>query len=172
VVSTIANCLLGFVHGCVASKDTDNYQKVDPLPPISLPDYTDSIMSTVLIVHSTVPHSTTKSTSESVTMTIRPSPIDVRRLKSRYLRLQPTAKTDWPKHKVTKYVRLALVKKDDLMQRDENLNEVTKLTLRGDVDRILKRKEPLYDLRDIFHYENKPFPRLIVIMGGPGKYLE
>jgi len=101
---------------------------------------------------------------------MRSSPIDVSRLKSRYLRLQPTAKSDWPKHKVTQYVRLALVKKDDVTLRDENLNEVTKLTLRGDVDRILKRKEPLYDLREIFHYENKPCPRLIVIMGGPGEY--
>jgi len=101
---------------------------------------------------------------------MRSSPIDVSRLKSRYLRLPPTAKTDWPKHKVTQYVRLALVKRDDMTLRDENLNEVTKLTLQGDVDRILKRKEPLCDLREIFHYENKPCPRLIVIMGGPGEY--
>jgi len=128
-------------------------------------------MLTVLIIHSTGLHSTTtESTSEPVTMTMMSSPIDVERLKSRYCRLQPTAKTDWPKHKVTQYVRLALVKKDDVTLRDENLNEVTKLTLRGDVDRILKRKELLGDLREIFHYENKPCPRLIVIMGGPGEY--
>ena len=98
----------------------------------------------------------------------RRSPIDVSRLKARYLRLQPTAKTDWPKHKVTKYIRLAIVKKEDVSLRDKNLNEVTKLTLQGDVDRILKKKQPLDDLREIFHYQNKACPRLIVIMGGPG----
>jgi len=91
------------------------------------------------------------------------------RLKDRYLRSLPTAKTDWPKHKVTQYVRLALVKKKDVTLRDKKLNEVTKLTLQGKIDRILKKKKPLGDLRDIFHYKNKPCPRLIVIMGGPGK---
>ena len=62
------------------------------------------------------------------------------------------------------------MEKDDVTLRDKNLNEVTKLTLQGNVDRILKKKEPLYDLRNIFHYENKPCPRVIVIMGGPGEY--
>ena len=101
---------------------------------------------------------------------MKSSAIDVSRLKSRYLRQLPTAKTGWPKHKVTKFVRLALIEKEDVTLKDENLNEVTKLTLQGDVDRILKKKVPLSDLREIFHYENKPCPRLIVIMGGPGEY--
>ena len=101
---------------------------------------------------------------------MRYNPIDVSRLKTRYLRKLPTAKTDWPKHVVMEYVRLALVEKEDVTPKDENLNEVTKLTLQGDVDRILKKKQPLGDLRDIFHYQNKPCPRLIVIMGGPGEY--
>ena len=96
--------------------------------------------------------------------------VDIERLKARYLRLQSTAKTDWPKHKVTQYIRLAIVEKEDVTLRDQNLNEVTKLTLQGDVDRILKKKQPLGDLREIFHYENKPFPRLILVMGGPGEY--
>ena len=100
----------------------------------------------------------------------QPCLVNVERLKARYLRLQPTAKTDWPKHKVTQYIRLAIVEKEDVTLRDKNLNEVTKLTLQGDVDRILKKKQPLGDLREIFHYENKPCPRLIVIMGGPGEY--
>ena len=105
-----------------------------------------------------------------MTANVRSSPIDVSRLKARYLRLQPTAKTDWPKHNVTKYIRLAIVEKEDVTLRDENLNGVTKLTLQGDVDRILKKKQPLGDLREIFHYENKPCPRLMVIMGGPGEH--
>ena len=109
---------------------------------------------------------TTKSNSGLSTLL----PVDIDKLKTRYLRLLPTAKTDWPKHQVTEYIRLALVEQEDVTLKDENLNEVTKLTLQGDVDRILKKKQPLADLREIFHYENKPCPRLIVIMGGPGEY--
>ena len=121
----------------------------------------------ISIVYSTGLHPTaTESTSEPAKK-IRSSPIDVSRLKTRYLNL---ANTDWPKHKVTQYVRLAIVEKEDVTLRDYNLNEVTKLTLQGDVDKILKKKQPLGDLREIFHYENKPCPRLIVIMGGPGEY--
>ena len=110
-----------------------------------------------------------QSINESPT-TVKINLVDIERLKARYLRQQSTAKTDWPKHKVTQYIKLALVEKEDVTLRDENLNEVTKLTLQGDVDRILKKKQPLGDLREIFHYENKPCPRLIVIMGGPGEY--
>ena len=121
-------------------------------------------------LHSTGFHSTTtKSNSEPAT-TVKISLADIERLKARYLRLLSTAKTDWPKHKVTHYIRLAIVEKEDVTLRDDDLNEVTKLTLQGDVDRILKKKQPLGDLREIFHYGNKPCPRLIVIMGGPGEY--
>ena len=117
-------------------------------------------------VLSSVIESTSKPAIESMRSS---SAIDVSRLKSRYLRQLPTAKTSWPHHEVIGYVRLALVKMEDVL-KDENLNEVTKLTLQGDVDRILKCKETLKDLREIFHYENRPCPRLIVIMGGPGEY--
>jgi len=94
-----------------------------------------------LIYSTTGLHSTTSnSTSEPATV-VQACVFGVERFKSRYLRLQPIAKTDWAKHQVTEYVRLALVKKENVTLRDENLNEVTKLTLRGDVDRILKKKE-------------------------------
>ena len=73
-------------------------------------------------------------------------------------------------HRVTQYVRLALVEKEDVTIRDEKLNEITKLTLQGDVDKILKKKKPLSDLKDIFHYQNKPIPRMILLMGAPGEY--
>ena len=127
-------------------------------------------MLILAIVHSTGLHPTaTESTSEPAKK-MRSSPIDVSRLKTRYLRLQPIAKTAYPKHKVTHFIRLAIVEKENVTLRDKNLNEVTKLTLQGDVDRILKNEHPLGDLREIFHYENKPCPRLIVIMGGPGEY--
>ena len=98
------------------------------------------------------------------------SPLDVSRLKARYIKLLPTGKTDWPKHKVTQYVKLAIVKKEDVTLRDKHLNDLTRLTLQGDVDKILKKKEPLDDLKDIFHYNNEDCPRLILIMGGPGEY--
>ena len=96
--------------------------------------------------------------------------IDVSRLKDRYLNQLPTCKTDWPKHNVFHYVRLAIVEKEGVTAGDKRLNKITKLTLKAEVDKILKRKRPLGDLKDIFHYENKPCPRLILIMGGPGEY--
>ena len=67
-------------------------------------------------------------------------------------------------HYVTQYVRLALVDKEDVTIRDENLNEITKLSLQGEVEKILKKKEPLDDLKDILFYQNIPCPRLILIM--------
>ena len=108
-----------------------------------------------LIVHCTGIHSTT--TSEPAT-TVKCSPLDDSKLKERYIKLLPTGKTDWPKHKVTRYVRLAIVEKEDVTLRDEHLNELTRLTLQGDVDKILKKKQPLGDLRDIFHYNDEPCP--------------
>ena len=65
-------------------------------------------------------------------------------------------------------MRLALVEKEDITLKDDNLNKITKLTLQGEVDAILKKKKPLSDLRDIFHYQEQPCPWLILIMGGPG----
>jgi len=59
------------------------------------------------------------------------------------------------------------VDKEDVTIRDENLSEITKMSLQGAVDKIFKKKVPLSDLKDIF---NKPCPRLILIMGAPGEY--
>ena len=67
------------------------------------------------------------------------------------------------------YVQLALVRDEICDIRDERLNEITRLTLQGHVDEILKIKEPLKrGLEDIFHYNNQPCPRLIQILGAPG----
>ena len=115
-------------------------------------------------------HYTTESNSEGSAPAVKLCSIDVSRLKVRYLNQPPTCKTDWPKHNVFHYVRLAIVEKEDVTARDKYLNEITKLTLKGEVDKILKKKRSLGDLKDIFHYENKPCPRLILIMGGPGEY--
>ena len=68
------------------------------------------------------------------------------------------------------YIQLALVRDDICNIRDhERLNEITRHTLQGQVDEILKIKEPLKrGLEDIFHYNDSPCPRLILILGAPG----
>ena len=103
------------------------------------------------------------STTNKRPATVKYSPIGVSRLQARYLRY---LSTDWPHY----YVRLALVKGEKVTRADKNLEEITRLTLQGQVDEILLKKEQLGELRDIFHYQNKPCPRLILIMGGPGEY--
>ncbi|XP_065908397.1 NACHT, LRR and PYD domains-containing protein 3-like isoform X2 [Dysidea avara] len=109
------------------------------------------------------------SVKKSKRSTIMDNAID--ELRTRYLRHRylPAAKNDWPMYyKVTKYLRLALVEKEDVTLMNDHLNKITQLTLRGGVDKILKMKQPLGDLRDIFYYKNDPCPRLILLMGGPG----
>ena len=99
-------------------------------------------------------------------ITVKYSPLDVSRLKARYIKHLTTDHTNLP----LQYVRLALVEGEIVTRADTNLEEKTRLILQGQVDEVLLRKEPLGDLRDIFHYQNKPCPRVIVIMGGPGEY--
>jgi len=62
------------------------------------------------------------------------------------------------------------VKGEKKTKAGKDLDEITTLTLRGQVDEILLKKEQLGGLRDIFHYQNKPCPRLILVIGGPGEY--
>ena len=107
--------------------------------------------------------------NEPVPKKMKNSALDVSALKTRYAKMLPTSETDWPKHMVTNYVRLVLVENKTVNLRDDDLNDFTILTLQGDVDRIFKKKQPLNDLRDIFHYQNRPCPRLILIMGRPGE---
>ena len=95
----------------------------------------------IMMLYTGVLSSIIESTSKPTIMSVRfSSAIDVSRLKSRYFRQLPTAKTSWPHHEVIGYVRLALVKMEDVPLTDEILNEVNKLTLQGDVDKILKYK--------------------------------
>ena len=94
------------------------------------------------------------------------SPLDVSRLKAWYIKHLSTDHTDWS----LRYVRLALVKGEKVTRTDENLEEITRLTLQGQADELLLRTEPLDDLKDIFHYKDNPCPRLILIMGAPCEY--
>ena len=68
------------------------------------------------------------------------------------------------------YIQLALVQDEICNKHDnERLNKITRHTLQGQVDEILRMKEPLKrGLEDIFHYNDSPCPRLIVILGAPG----
>ena len=90
-------------------------------------------------------------------------------LRSRYLRQPSHVKSDWPKHCVFDYVKLALIEKEDVTLRDDYIDNLVKLQSQGGVDKLLKKKA-INDLREIFHYNNEPIPRLILIVGGPGEY--
>jgi len=50
----------------------------------------------------------------------------------------------------------SLVEREDVTLDNKNLNEVTKSTLKGEVDKILRKKKPLSELRGIFHHQDKP----------------
>ena len=68
------------------------------------------------------------------------------------------------------YIQLPLVRDEICNLRDKKLDEITRCTLLGQVDEILKMKEQLKrGLEDIFHYNNLSCPRLILILGAPGK---
>lgn len=75
-----------------------------------------------------------------------------------------------PRYLVTNYARLALVSTDHVTLNDEGLNEITRFTLKNAGDEIQMRKELLGELEDIFHHQNKPCPRLILVMGGSGEH--
>ena len=92
------------------------------------------------MLHSIGIHSTT--TSEPAP-SVKCSPLDVSRLKARYIKHLSTDHTDWP----LQYVWLALVKGEKVTRADKNLEEITRLTLQGQVDELLLRKEPLGGLR-------------------------
>jgi len=86
-------------------------------------------------------------------------------LRDRYIRDFTSNEGEGP----GKYVELALVK-NEVTRVYKNLERSTKLTSRGQVDELLLKKEQLCDMRDIFCYQSKPCPRLILIIGGPGEY--
>ncbi|XP_065907052.1 NACHT, LRR and PYD domains-containing protein 12-like isoform X2 [Dysidea avara] len=94
------------------------------------------------------------------------TPLDaiIKILQVRYIRDFTSDEGEAP----VKYIELALVKDEKVTRVDKNLEEFTKLTIQGQVDEILQRKEPLGDLKNIFCYQDKPCPRLILIKGGPG----
>ena len=118
-------------------------------------------------------HSTTTEYAEAQVSESSALDIAADGLRIRYIGQLFTNKADWPKHSVDTYIKLALIERSDLDLNDidGNLDDVSKLTLeRGGIDKIPKKKTPLNDMKEIFHYKNYPIPRLILIMGAPGKY--
>ena len=80
---------------------------------------------------------------------MKSSPINVSiisRLQARYLSY---VSSDWPHY----YIQLALIKEEKVTKADNTFEEITRLTLQGEVDEMLLKKEPLGELRDIFHYQ-------------------
>ena len=121
-------------------------------------------------------HFTDKSNStSSLKKSKQTTPLDdaVDTLRTRYLGQPSHGKTEFPKNPVIDYVKLALIKNENMTLEHDHINDLTKLTLQGGagVDKILKKKLPINDLKEIFHYNNEPIPRMIIIMGGPGEYL-
>ena len=86
------------------------------------------------------------------------------RLKSRYKALF-NPNSDDPHH----YIQLAIIKQSTVNRYDKHLNDITKMTLQGLVDDILEVKEQLDGIKDIFHYKNTECPRIILILGAPGR---
>ena len=98
--------------------------------------------------------------------TVRSCTIDVSKLKAWYLECVFTSDTECEQQ----YVSLVLVREEEIKRTDKGLEEATKLTLQRQIDELLLKKEPLGEVSDIFHYQNKPCPHLILILGGPGEW--
>ena len=97
-----------------------------------------------------VADSATQSNSGESATPVKPYAIDIDILKNKYIDQQPTSKTGWLNRSIFHYVRLNLVEKKD-----------------GDGNH---QKQPLSNLKDIFHHGNKRCPRLILVTGGPGEH--
>ena len=86
----------------------------------------------IMMFYTGVLSSIIESTSKPAIVSVRfSSAIDVSRLKSRYLRQLPTDKTSWAHYEVIEYVRLALMKMEDVPLTNENLNLPYKVMLTG-----------------------------------------
>jgi len=88
-------------------------------------------------------------------------------VRSGYLTQYLIAESDWSEHQVTKFVSLSLVEKEDVTLMDDHCNKIIQLALRCGMDKILKRRQLLNDLTNMFHYQYKP---LILKVGGSGEY--
>ena len=108
---------------------------------------------------------TTLSSSQTFTSS-SPSPSPLTRY-AKYLRAvyatSPVAVEDkWPPTPSTTYIRLALVKKEKVSRGEAD--HFTRLTLQGEIDTILKAKQPI-TMEDVLKDNDA---RLVVVEGAPG----
>ena len=84
-----------------------------------------------------------------------------KRLKKAYKRIECSNHPHW-------FIELALVRDEMCDIKDEKLIETNRHILQGQVDKILENREPIKSLEEVFHYNNLPCPRLLLILGAPG----
>ena len=72
--------------------------------------------------------------------------------------------TDWPNHKVSEYVNLTFAVREDTTLSDFSINKSTKQLMQNEMI-----DGPFSDLKNIFHYQDLPCPRVILLVGGPGE---
>ena len=93
-----------------------------------------------------------------------PLDVAISRIQARYLSQLPTCMTDWPNHKVSEYVKLTFVVREDTTLSDFSINKSTKQLMQDEMI-----DGPFSDLKNIFHYQGLPCPRVILLVGGPGE---
>jgi len=64
--------------------------------------------------------------------------------------------TDWPNHKVSEYVKLTFVVREDTTLSDFSINKSTKQLMQDEMI-----DGPFSDLKNIFHYQGLPCPQVI-----------
>ena len=82
-----------------------------------------------------------------------------------YLRQKFPTYGKWPPNTATKFVNLALIKKQKLSK--EEMDRFTRQTIRGDIDDIIKEKQPI-SMKTIGQPKGKLLPKCILVEGAPG----
>ena len=107
--------------------------------------------------------------SSSGTVIHQPSTSAIERyasyLKSVYTKQKPPMYDKLPQIKVKKYIKLALIGKDDITP--EEADEFTRLTIRGNLHDITRKKQPM-TFHQIAQLEDGSHPKCILIEGAPG----
>ena len=82
-----------------------------------------------------------------------------------YLRQKFPTYGKWPPNPAKKFINLALIKKQKLSK--EEMNRFTRQTIRGDIDDIVKEKQPI-SMETIGQLKGKLLPKCILVEGAPG----
>ena len=82
-----------------------------------------------------------------------------------YLRQKFPTYGKWPPNPAKKFINLALIKKQKLSK--EEMDHFTRQTIRGDIDDIVKEKQPI-SMETIGQPKGKLLPKCILVEGAPG----